>query len=48
MIELNAVLIGGLGLENFKRPVDCALRQPLQIDAGWSESLGDAGFRKLS
>ena len=47
MIELDAVFIGGFRLEDFERPVDCAARQLLQVDAVRSEALGDAGFGEL-
>ena len=44
MIEFDAIFVGDLGLVDAERPMDCAFRQPLQIDAGGSESFGDAGF----
>ena len=47
VIEFDAVFIGGFGLEDFERTVDCAASQLLQVDAGGSEAFGDAGFGQL-
>jgi hypothetical protein len=48
MIELDTVCIRGFRLEYFERPVDGVASQPMQVDAGGSEALGQAGFGQLS
>ena len=44
MIELDAIFISGFRLKYFERPVDGVTSQPLQVDTGGSEALGQAGF----
>jgi hypothetical protein len=47
MIEIDAILVCDLRLENFEWPVDDALGEPLQVDTFMAESLCNAGFGKL-
>ncbi len=42
MIQLDAVFVPGFRLEDFKRPMNSAARQLLQVDTMRAEAFGDA------
>ncbi len=47
MIELDAVFVSGLGLKDFKRPMDGAASELLEVDAMRSEAFSEAVFGQL-
>ena len=47
MIQFDAIFIRGFRLEDFKRPMDGAASQLLQVDTVRAEAFGEAGFGQL-